>query len=123
MMGDGFAVYPSEKTVVSPVDGTVVSTFPTKHAIGLKTDNGLEVLVHMGIDTVELNGEGFEVFVKEGQEVKAGDKLAEMAIDSIKAAGKDTAIMVVFTNLSDKQTFELTEMDNVTVSTEIGRIQ
>ena len=123
MMGDGFAVYPSEKTVVSPVDGTVVSTFPTKHAIGLKTDNGLEVLVHMGIDTVELNGEGFEVFVKEGQEIKAGDKLAEMAIDSIKAAGKDTAIMVVFTNLSDKQTFELTEMDNVTVSTEIGRIQ
>ena len=123
MMGDGLAVLPSGNVVVSPVDGTILSTFPTKHAIGLKTESGIEVLVHMGIDTVELDGEGFEVFVKEGQEVKAGDKLATMNLEAVKKAGKDTVIMVVFTNLTDQQTFELTQTDHVTTSTEIGKIK
>ena len=122
MMGDGFAVYPSANDVVSPVDGVVTSTFPTKHAIGIKTDDGIEVLVHMGIDTVELKGEGFELFVEEGQTIQAGDKLAEMNLEMIKAAGKDTAIMVVFTNLTDNQTFTLKQADKVTVSTVIGQI-
>lgn len=123
MMGDGFAVKPSGNEVFSPVDGKITSTFPTKHAIGIETDSGLELLVHMGIDTVELKGEGFELFVEEGQEIKAGDKLAEMSLTSIKDAGKDTAIMVVFTNLTDKQTFELTQTDNVTKSSVIGRVK
>ena len=123
MMGDGFAVKPSGNEVFSPVDGKITSTFPTKHAIGIETDNGLEILVHMGIDTVELKGEGFELFVEEGQDIKAGNKLAEMNLASIKEAGKDTAIMVVFTNLTDKQTFELTQTDNVTKSSVIGRVK
>ena len=122
MMGDGFAVNPSTDSVVSPIDGTVQNIFPTKHAIGLKTNDGIEVLVHMGIDTVELKGEGFEIFVEEGQKVIAGDKLAEMNLSTVKEAGKDTSIMVVFTNLTDDQTFELTETGDVTETAEIGRI-
>ena len=122
MMGDGFAVNPSGNEVVSPVNGKITNTFPTKHAIGIETESGLEVLVHMGIDTVELKGEGFELFVEAGQVIKAGDKLAEMNLASVKEAGKETTIMVVFTNLTDKQTFELTQSGNVAISTEIGRI-
>ena len=122
MMGDGFAVNPSENEVVSPVNGKITNTFPTKHAIGIETDSGLEVLVHMGIDTVELKGEGFELFVKAGQVIKAGDKLAEMNLASVKEAGKETTIMVVFTNLTDKQSFDLTQSGNVAISTEVGRI-
>ena len=123
IMGDGFAIIPSGTDVISPVDGTITSVFPTKHAIGIKTENGIEVLVHMGIDTVELKGEGFELFVEEGQEIKAGDKLAEMNLETVKEAGKDTAIVVVFTNLTENKTFELTQSDNVTASTEVGRIK
>ncbi len=76
----------------------------------------------MGIDTVELDGEGFEIFVEEGQEVIAGDKIAEMDLASIKEAGKDTAIMVVFTNLTEEQSFELTQSGDASESTEIGRV-
>lgn len=123
MMGDGYAVIPSEDKVVSPVSGTIRSIFPTKHAIGIETEDGIEILVHMGIDTVELNGEGFEVFVKEEQTVEAGEKIAEMNRESVQAAGKDTSILVVFTNLTDNQAFELTQTENVTVSTEIGTVR
>ena len=122
MMGDGYAVNPSSNTVVAPVDGTIQSVFPTKHAVGIKTPSGIEVLVHMGIDTVELDGEGFEIFVEEGQEVIAGDKIAEMDLASIKEAGKDTAIMVVFTNLTEEQSFELTQSGDASESTEIGKV-
>ncbi|GAA0355333.1 PTS transporter subunit IIBC [Alkalibacterium iburiense] len=123
MMGDGYAVIPTEDKVVSPVSGTIRSIFPTKHAIGIETEDGIEILVHMGIDTVELNGEGFEVFVKEEQTVEAGEKIAEMNRESVQAAGKDTSILVVFTNLTDNQAFELTQTENVTVSTEIGTVR
>ena len=123
IMGDGFAVIPSEDEVVSPVSGTIRSIFPTKHAIGIETEQGVEVLVHMGIDTVELNGEGFEVFIEEGQTVEAGEKIAEMNRESVTAAGKDTSILVVFTNLTDEQNFDLTQTENVTVSTQIGTVR
>ena len=122
MMGDGFAVIPSGDEVVSPVSGKVQSIFPTKHAIGIETKNGIEVLVHMGINTVELNGEGFEVFVKEGQEIKAGDKIAEMNLETVVENGKDTSILVVFTNLTENQGFELTQTDEVTAPAEIGTV-
>ncbi|NLJ18298.1 PTS glucose transporter subunit IIA [Globicatella sulfidifaciens] len=123
MMGDGYAVNPSTNTVVSPVDGTIQSVFPTKHAIGIKTASGIEVLIHLGIDTVELEGEGFETFVEEGQEVIAGDKIAEMDLASIKKAGKDTTIMVVFTNLTENQDFELIQTHDISEDTEIGRVK
>ncbi len=70
MMGDGFAVEPTDGTVVSPVDGTIVNVFPTKHAIGIQSNTGREVLIHFGIDTVKLNGQGFEALVSEGAAVK-----------------------------------------------------
>ena len=98
MMGDGFAVEPENGHIVSPVAGKVTSVFPTKHALGLVTDNGLEVLVHIGLDTVSLEGKPFEVKVSEGQTVAAGDLLVEADFDAIRAAGRETSTIVVFTN-------------------------
>ena len=98
MMGDGFAVEPENGHIVSPVGGKVTSVFPTKHALGLVTDNGLEVLVHIGLDTVSLEGKPFEVKVSEGQTVAAGDLLVEADLDAIRAAGRETSTIVVFTN-------------------------
>ena len=98
MMGDGFAVEPENGHIVSPVAGKITSVFPTKHALGLLTDNGLEVLVHIGLDTVSLEGKPFEVKVSEGQTVAAGDLLVEADLDAIREAGRETSTVVVFTN-------------------------
>ena len=98
MMGDGFAVEPENGKIVSPVAGKVTSIFPTKHALGLVTDNGLEVLVHIGLDTVSLEGKPFDVKVTEGQTVAAGDLLVEANLDAIREAGRATSTVVVFTN-------------------------
>lgn len=73
MMRDGLAIEPTDGEVVSPVNGEIIVAFPTKHAVGLRTDSGVELLIHVGIDTVDLNGEGFEFHVEQGQHVKVGD--------------------------------------------------
>ncbi|WP_338232012.1 N-acetylglucosamine-specific PTS transporter subunit IIBC [Companilactobacillus muriivasis] len=99
MLGDGYAVVPTDGKITAPVDGTISTIFPTKHALGIKTANGLEVLVHMGIDTVQLKGEPFDLKVKEGQEVRHGDQLAQVDLDKIKQAGKKTDMMVIITNM------------------------
>lgn len=99
MLGDGFAVKPTGQEVVAPVSGTITTLFPTKHAIGIKTDEGLEVLIHLGIDTVELKGEPFKLFVEQGDSVKAGNKLAEMDIADVADHGLDNTVMVVYTNM------------------------
>ena len=99
MLGDGYAVEPSDGNVVSPVDGEIATIFPTKHAIGIKTDNGLEVLVHMGLDTVELKGKPFTVNVSEGQKVRHGDVLATADLQAINQAGKVTTMIVIITNM------------------------
>lgn len=99
MLGDGFAVKPTGQEVVAPVSGTITTLFPTKHAIGIKTVEGLEVLIHLGIDTVELKGEPFKLFVDQGDSVKAGDKLAEMDIADVADHGLDNTVMVVYTNM------------------------
>lgn len=99
MLGDGFAVKPTGQEVVAPVSGTITTLFPTKHAIGIKTDEALEVLIHLGIDTVELKGEPFKLFVEQGDSVKAGDKLAEMDIADVADHGLDNTVMVVYTNM------------------------
>ncbi|MDU6524668.1 MAG: PTS glucose transporter subunit IIA, partial [Enterococcus sp.] len=99
MMGDGFAIDSVDGKVFSPVSGTVTTVFPSKHAIGIKTDNGVEVLVHMGIDTVSLDGKGFEVFVKAGDKVSAETKIAEMDLAYIQSQAKETMIIVVITNM------------------------
>lgn len=99
MIGDGYAVEPTDGEIVSPVSGEITTIFPTKHAMGIKTDNGLEVLVHMGLDTVELASEPFDLHVSEGDKVEHGTPLATVDLDGIKAAGKQTTMLVVVTNM------------------------
>lgn len=99
MMGDGFAMESTNGEVFSPIAGTITLVFPTKHAIGIKTGNGVDVLVHMGIDTVSLDGAGFEVFVKVGDKVSVETKLAQMDLGYINSKGKESMIVVIITNM------------------------
>ncbi|MFC0362233.1 PTS transporter subunit IIBC [Enterococcus canintestini] len=122
MMGDGFGVEPQNGTVYAPVSGTVTSVFPTKHALGLLTDNGLEVLVHMGIDTVDLKGAPFTVKVKDGDKVSAGDVIAQMDLNGIKAANKQTTIIVAFTNAEEIQTVTLTKTGELAGKIEVAKV-
>ena len=101
LMGDGAAVIPSDGTIYSPVTGTVTIAYETKHAYGIKSDDGAEVLIHIGLDTVNLKGEHFESFVKQGQRVNKGDKLGTVDLDAVKKAGYDTTVMVVITNTAN----------------------
>lgn len=101
-MGQGFGLTPSDGEVVAPVSGKVTMIAETKHAIGITTDDGLEVLVHMGVDTVGLNGESFEVLIKNGDTVEEGQDIATMDLDFIKNKGLDTTIMILITNSSMK---------------------
>lgn len=113
MMGDGFAILPSEGTVVSPVDGTVVTVFPTKHALGLQSAQGREILIHVGIDTVKLKGEGFEALVKEGEQVKKGQPLLKMNLDLIKEKVPSLITPIVFTNLQEGEKVEIRKQGQV----------
>ena len=122
MMGDGFGVEPKNGIVYAPVSGTVTSVFPTKHALGLLTDNGLEVLVHMGIDTVDLKGVPFTVNVKDGDKVSAGDVIAQMDLAAIKAADKQTTIIVAFTNADEIKSVTLTKTGELTGKTEVAKV-
>ncbi|MQQ66368.1 sucrose-specific PTS transporter subunit IIBC [Streptococcus sp. 959] len=100
-MGQGIAVKPSQGVVYAPADAEVSIAFPTGHAFGLKTTNGAEVLIHVGIDTVTMNGEGFEAKVAQGDKVKAGDVLGTFDSNKIAAAGLDDTTMVIVTNTAD----------------------
>ncbi|MEH7336239.1 glucose-specific PTS transporter subunit IIBC [Neobacillus drentensis] len=101
MMGDGFAIVPAEGTVVSPVDGKIVNLFPTKHAIGILSDGGREILIHVGIDTVNLKGQGFETLVSENERVTKGQPLLKVDLDYIKEHATSTITPIVFTNLTE----------------------
>ncbi|GLI83372.1 PTS system glucose-specific EIICBA component [Rossellomorea marisflavi] len=103
MMGDGFAILPEEGMIVSPVDGKIVNVFPTKHALGIESKGGREILIHVGIDTVKLQGEGFESLVKEGDQVEAGQPLLKVDLDFIKANAPSIITPIVFTNLKEGQ--------------------
>lgn len=98
MMGDGFAVLPEANEVFAPISGTILNVFPTKHAIGIQTDNGLEVLLHMGINTVDLKGEPFTLYVEEGQRIARGQLIAVVDVEMLEKAGKKSDMIVVFTN-------------------------
>ncbi|GAA0348480.1 PTS glucose transporter subunit IIA [Bacillus carboniphilus] len=98
MMGDGIAIEPSNGEVVSPLSGEVIQVFPTKHAIGIKAPNGLEVLIHVGLETVSMNGEGFESHVQEGAKVKAGDILLTVDFDKVKEKAKSSITPIILTN-------------------------
>ncbi|SFJ15607.1 PTS sugar transporter subunit IIA [Thermoflavimicrobium dichotomicum] len=98
MAGDGLAIVPEQGVVVAPVDATVAHLFETKHAIGLQTKGGLEILIHIGLDTVNLKGEGFEAFVQLGDQVKQGQKLLGFDMEVIRNANYSTSTPVVITN-------------------------
>lgn len=123
MMGDGFAVEPANGNIVSPVTGTVSSIFPTKHALGLVTDSGLEVLVHIGLDTVSLEGKPFTVHVSEGQKVVAGDLLVTADLDAIREAGRKTSTVVVFTNGDVLKSVKLEQTGSLATKTAVAKVE
>ncbi|WP_173258712.1 PTS transporter subunit IIBC [Streptococcus sp. 5905] len=123
MMGDGFAVEPANGNIVSPVSGTVSSIFPTKHALGLVTEAGLEVLVHIGLDTVSLEGKPFTVHVSEGQKVAAGDLLVTADLDAIRAAGRETSTVVVFTNGDVLKSVKLEQTGSLAAKTAVAKVE
>lgn len=101
IMGKGVVIEPTSGEVVAPFDGTVMTLFPTNHAIGLISETGAEVLIHIGIDTVQLEGKGFEAFVKQGDIVKKGQKLVQFDIDTITSEGYNTQVPIIITNTPD----------------------
>ena len=123
MMGDGFAVEPANGQIVSPVAGKVTSVFPTKHALGLVTESGLEVLVHIGLDTVSLEGKPFTVKVEEGQTVAAGDLLVEADLDAIREAGRATSTVVVFTNAAAIKSVTLTQTGQLPADAVVAKVE
>ncbi len=104
MMGDGFAIEPTDGNVYSPIDAEVALVFEaTGHALGLKTTDGMEILIHFGIDTVNLQGEGFAPQVKAGDQVKTGDLLLTVDLETVKAKAPSVVTPVIFTNLAGKE--------------------
>lgn len=103
IMGPGFGIHPTDGTVYAPFDGRVVMIFPTKHAIGLKSDTGVEILIHVGLDTVKLNGEGFEMIVSEGQLIQRGDPLLKVDFKNIKDKVPSIVTPIVFTSLIGRE--------------------
>ncbi|MED3962548.1 PTS glucose transporter subunit IIA [Niallia taxi] len=103
MMGDGAAIDPTNGTLISPVDGQVVNIFPTKHAISLMDNNGREILIHVGLDTVTLKGEGFTSHVEDGQKVKQGQKLMDIDFEAIKGKVPSIITPIIFTNLKENE--------------------
>lgn len=123
MLGKGYAVEPTDGKIVAPVTGEVTMIFPTKHALGIKTVNGTDVLLHMGINTVELEGKPFDIAVQAGQQIKAGELVANVDLDAIKAAGKQTVMMVVFTNLDASANVDIDAAKTVDAGEYVARIE
>lgn len=96
LMGDGFAIIPNGNVVVAPLSGVAESVFPTGHAVGIKTKDGIECIVHIGLDTVELNGEGFKTLIKQGEKIKAGQPMIQFDKELIEEKGYNLVTMVVF---------------------------
>ncbi|MFG6113883.1 PTS glucose transporter subunit IIA [Halobacillus sp. MO56] len=123
MMGEGLAIQPSEGKAVAPFDGEIVQLFPTKHAVGLKNKAGVEVLVHIGLETVGMNGEGFEASVKQGDKVKTGQTLVTFDLAKIEEKASSTVTPVIITN-SDEYSLDFYNQGDVEAgSTEIMQIK
>ena len=122
MMGDGYVVFPSEGIVYAPEDCEISFIFPSKHALGLRTEDGLEYLLHIGVDTVKLEGKGFKVFVQENDKVKKGDKLMEFDIEYIKEHAKSDACIGVFTSLEEGQEIVMKAEGEIEALEEIAEI-
>ncbi|MCU5745521.1 PTS glucose transporter subunit IIA [Staphylococcus sp. SQ8-PEA] len=113
MMGEGFGIKPTEGHVVSPIDGRVDNVFPTQHALGLKADNGLEILIHIGLDTVQLDGEGFEIHVENGQSVSVGDPILTFDLEYITKHAKSIISPVIITNSDQATSLSINEPNAV----------
>lgn len=122
-MGKTLAIYPTEEQIVSPGNGQVTALYPTHHAIGLKLDNGAEILLHIGINTVELKGRGFETFVKVGERVRLGQKLLSFDKQIIQAAGYDPTVLVIVTNTAEMAISETTKQTEITPQTNLFFMQ
>lgn len=114
MMGDGFAIMPTDGTVVSPVDGKIVNVFPTKHAIGIESAGGHEILIHFGIDTVKLNGQGFTALVQQGDEVKKGQPILSVDLEYVKNNAPSIMTPIIFTNLQPNEKIHVEKQGAVT---------
>ena len=122
-MGKTLAIYPTEEQIVSPGNGQVTALYPTHHAIGLKLDNGAEILLHIGINTVELKGRGFETFVKVGERVRLGQKLLSFDKQIIQATGYDPTVLVIVTNTAEMSVIETTKQTEITLQTNLFFMQ
>ena len=122
-MGKTLAIYPTEEQIVSPGNGQVTALYPTHHAIGLKLDNGAEILLHIGVNTVELKGRGFEAFVKAGERVRLGQKLLSFDKQIIQAAGYDPTVLVIVTNTAEMAVIETTKQTEITPQTNLFFMQ
>ncbi|MFV0465135.1 MAG: PTS glucose transporter subunit IIA [Lachnospiraceae bacterium] len=109
MLGKSVAIEPTDNVIKAPCKGTVITVFDTKHAIGISTEQGVELLLHIGINTVDLKGEYFQVFVKEGDIVEAGQKIAEVDMDQVREKGYPAVTMLIITNSDDYKDFNVTE--------------
>lgn len=123
MMGEGYFIEPTNGHIYAPTSGIISSIFPTKHAIGLTTADGLELLIHMGVNTVELGGTPFDIKVSEGQAVTKDTMIADVDLAAIKEAGKETAMMVLLTNMEHVLTFVLTHIGEVTAKTPVMDVE
>ena len=123
VLGDGIAVIPEKGEVYAPVDGTVVSIFDTKHAIGIQSANGTELLIHIGIDTVNLNGKYFKAHVKTGDSIKKGQLMISFEKDKIKKEGYDTVIPLLFTDLSEDKQLTKLALSKMTKESQVAIIQ
>ncbi len=112
-MGEGFGINPTEGEVVSPIEGKVDNVFPTKHAVGLKAENGLELLVHIGLDTVQLDGKGFEVLVESGDDIKIGDPLIRFDLEYINNNAKSIISPIIITNSDQTESIHIEDVQAV----------
>lgn len=122
-LGKGVVIVPTGNEVVAPFDGEVVTLFPTKHAIGIISDTGVELLIHIGINTVEMNGDGFESFVQQGERVKAGQLLVRFDSEKIKERGFSTQTMIIVTNSNNYKSITKTDVNLAHYSTPVLKLE
>ena len=121
-LGDGIAIKPFEGKLVSPANGTIEAIFPTKHAIGIKLNNGIRILIHIGMDTVKLNGEHFIAHIEKGEKVSTGDLLIEFDIEKINEKGYSTTTPIVITNTEDFSRIESIAKGNIELGEDLFKI-
>ena len=122
MVGDGFAITPAENIIKAPCSGKIIQIFSTGHAVGIQTEKGLEILMHIGIDTVELDGEGFKKLVENGDQVEVGTPLIEVDLDFIKENSPSIITPVIITNMEKTKDMEIVKTGLVNAGEQVLKI-